>query len=172
MDYVQGEPIDAACAARSLAERVSLFIKAADAVQYAHGKLIAHADLKPGNILVSPDGRVRLLDFGISGLVGQDSRSPTGSGPLTKAFASPQRIAGAPPSVADDIFALGRTLAMLVADDAELMAIAAKAQAIFHRAAGVADLQLQVPQDVKHRFDQRFGPWRDFPWAEKQQINV
>lgn len=130
MDYVQGEPIDAACAARSLAERVSLFIKAADAVQYAHGKLIAHADLKPGNILVSPDGRVRLLDFGISGLVGQDSRSPTGSGPLTKAFASPQRIAGAPPSVADDIFALGRTLAMLVADDAELMAIAAKAQAV------------------------------------------
>lgn len=129
MDYVQGEPIDVACAERPLAERVSLFIKAADAVQYAHGKLIAHADLKPGNILVGPDGRVRLLDFGISGLVGQDSLSPTGSGPLTRAFASPQRIAGAPPSVADDIFALGRTLAPLVADDRELMAIAAKAHA-------------------------------------------
>lgn len=130
IDYVQGEPIDAACTERTLAERVSLFIKAADAVQYAHGKLIAHADLKPGNILVGPDGRVRLLDFGISGLVGQDSRSPTGSGPLTRAFASPQRIAGAPPSVADDIFALGRTLAPLVAGDRELMAIAAKAQSV------------------------------------------
>lgn len=128
MDYVKGEQIDAACAGRPLAERVSLFIKAADAVQFAHGKLIAHADLKPGNILVSADGRVRLLDFGISGLIGEDSRSPTGSGPLTRAFASPQRIAGAPPSVADDIFALGRLLAMLVGGDAELQAIARKAQ--------------------------------------------
>lgn len=128
MDYVKGEPIDVACARRPLPERVSLFIKAADAVRFAHGKLIAHADLKPGNILVSSDGRVRLLDFGISGLIGQDSRSPTGSGPLTRAFASPQRIAGAPPSVADDIFALGRTLAMIVDDDRELGSIATKAQ--------------------------------------------
>lgn len=130
MDFVKGEPIDLACAERPLAERVSLFIKAADAVQFAHGKLIAHADLKPGNILVSADGRVRLLDFGISGLIGQDSHSPTGSGPLTRAFASPQRISGAPPSVADDIFALGRTLSMIVGDDAELQAIAAKAQSV------------------------------------------
>jgi eukaryotic-like serine/threonine-protein kinase len=130
MEYFDGQPIDVASADRPLNERVRLLIKAADAVQYAHSRLVAHADLKPSNILVDADGRVKLLDFGIASLIGDGARSPTGSGPLTRDFASPQRIAGGGPSVADDVFALGKTMAFMLdgTSNVELTAIAAKAQ--------------------------------------------
>jgi serine/threonine-protein kinase len=130
-EYVEGAPIDEAAATLSAADRVRLFVKAADAVQFAHSRMVAHADLKPGNILVRPDGRVKLLDFGISGLIDGDARTPVGSGPLTRAFASPERLAGAAPSVADDVFALGKTLALILGGtgDHDLAAIAAKAAA-------------------------------------------
>ncbi|MEO5939013.1 MAG: serine/threonine-protein kinase [Sphingomonas sp.] len=133
IEYVDGLPIDEAAECVPLGGRMSLFLKAADAVQYAHSRMIAHADLKPSNILVGHDGRLKLLDFGISQLIDGESRpvSPSSSaGAVTRAFASPQRLAGDAPSVADDIFALGRTLTLMLDGevDAELAAIAAKAQ--------------------------------------------
>jgi serine/threonine-protein kinase len=131
IEYVEGQHIDDACANRPIAERVNLFIKAVDAVQYAHGQMVAHADLKPSNILVDREGRVRLLDFGIAGLIGAEGGSPTGSGPLTREFASPERLAGGGPSVSDDVFALGKTLSHVLegSADVELTAIVAKASA-------------------------------------------
>jgi eukaryotic-like serine/threonine-protein kinase len=131
MEYFDGHPIDRA--SEGLGDRacVGLFIKAADAVQHAHSRLIAHADLKPSNILVGPDGRVKLLDFGIAGLIGAGPRAGVGSGPLTRDFASPERIAGDGPSVADDVYGLGKTLSLILdgRDDQDLVAIAAKAKA-------------------------------------------
>ncbi|NNM75932.1 serine/threonine protein kinase [Sphingomonas sp. ID1715] len=129
MEYIDGRPIDEACAGLAAAERVTLFIKAADAVQYAHGKMVAHADLKPANIQVDANGRVKLLDFGISVLIGAGPRHFVGSSPFTRDFASPQRLAGGAPGVADDVYALGRTLQLILAGvpDAELHAIAGKA---------------------------------------------
>ena len=153
MEYIDGQPIDDACAALPLRDRIMLFIKAADAVQYAHSRMVAHADLKPSNIMVGPGGRVKLLDFGIAGLIGKGGASVTGSGPLTRDFASPERIAGAGPSVPDDVYALGKTLGLVTGStvapakagaaglakhqegpglrrgDADLHAIACKAQA-------------------------------------------
>jgi len=81
IEYVDGLPIDEAAEGLPLAARVSLFLKAADAVQYAHSRMIAHADLKPSNILVGHDGRLKLLDFGISQLIDGESRpvSPSSS---------------------------------------------------------------------------------------------
>lgn len=136
IEYVDGLPINEAAAGLPLSQRVALFLKAADAVQYAHSQMIAHADLKPSNILVGQDGQLKLLDFGISQLIDGEARADaprafgSSAGAVTRAFASPQRLAGDRPSVADDIFALGRTLAMILdgEDDAELAAIAAKAQ--------------------------------------------
>lgn len=129
MEHFDGKPIGVVCEGLSKRDRVGLFIKATDAVQYAHSRLIAHADLKPSNILVDTNGRVKLLDFGIAGLIGAGPRKGTGSGPLTRDFSSPERIAGEGPSVADDVFALGKTLALLLdgCEDEELAAIAAKA---------------------------------------------
>nr|WP_284732118.1 serine/threonine-protein kinase [Sphingobium nicotianae] len=129
MEYVDGLPIDEAVQGRTLAEKVKLFVKAADAVQFAHARLVVHADLKPSNIFVDGRARVKLLDFGISRLLeGEDEAH--GALPMTKAYASPARLAGAAPAIADDVYALGIILADLVdADsDADLQAIAAMAR--------------------------------------------
>lgn len=129
MEHVAGEPIDEAAAGLPLDGRILLFVKAADAVQFAHGRLIVHADLKPSNILVTGDGRVKLLDFGIARLL--DREAETDLQPLTHAYASPARRAGSPPAIADDVYALGLILSEVNDGDGDgdIMAIAAKASA-------------------------------------------
>ncbi len=131
MDYVEGVPFDLAVAHMVPDQRIRLFVQVAHVVQYAHGKLVAHADLKPSNILVDVHGRVRLLDFGISELLISDQTASVPKGAMTLAFASPQRQAGAAPSIADDVYALGKLLELIVGHthDADLKAIISKATA-------------------------------------------
>ncbi|HVY22284.1 MAG TPA: serine/threonine-protein kinase, partial [Steroidobacteraceae bacterium] len=77
MEYVHGEPIDRYCDNQRLGveERIRLFLKICEAVQYAHRNLIVHRDLKPGNILVSKDGIPKLLDFGIAKLLDESAQA-------------------------------------------------------------------------------------------------
>jgi hypothetical protein len=100
-------------------------------VSYAHSRMIAHGDLKPGNILVGRGGRVRLLDFGIARLVSDETDAFHLTGAVTSSFASPARLRGELPTVPDDVFALGRLLGQVTADahDRDLIAISAKASA-------------------------------------------
>lgn len=76
MEYVEGDPIDRYCNERGLTveQRLVLFGQICDAVQYAHRHLVVHRDLKPSNILVTSDGMVKLLDFGIATLLTHDRR--------------------------------------------------------------------------------------------------
>jgi serine/threonine-protein kinase len=75
LEYVEGEPLDRWCESRSLDSRarVQLFVEVLAAVAHAHSKLIVHRELKPANILVTPDGHVKVLDFGTTALVDADS---------------------------------------------------------------------------------------------------
>ena len=117
MERVAGMPIDLHCRERRLgvAQRLRLFLQVADAVAYAHAHLVVHRDLKPGNILVTPQGQVRLLDFGVAALLGDDAGA---AGSLTQlmgravtpSYASPEQIAGRPVSVATDVYSLGVVL--------------------------------------------------------------
>lgn len=98
-----------------IAARVRLFIDVLQAVQYAHGQLVVHRDLKPANILVTADGGVKLLDFGIAKLVAdsaseQTSLTQIGGLALTPDYASPEQITGSPIGVASDICSLGVVL--------------------------------------------------------------
>jgi len=129
MEYVDARPIDEAVADLSASQRIKLFVKAADAVQFAHGRLVVHADLKPSNIVVDGQGRVKLLDFGIARLLENEAEDIGSARALTRGYASPARLMGAAPTIADDVYSLGVILGHMVADlhDRDLTAIAAMA---------------------------------------------
>ena len=116
MQLVEGEPITAWVKARGLdiRARLGLFLQVCDAVQYAHRQLIVHRDLKPANILVTRDGEVRLLDFGIARLLSGDAEDEastrTGWLLLTPEYAAPEQVRGGVATVATDVYALGVVL--------------------------------------------------------------
>lgn len=111
MEYIAGRSLIEHCEANSLplAERLRLFMQVCDAVAYAHRHLVVHCDLKPQNILVRPDGRVALLDFGIARLIDIDTHAVavTGIAPLTPWYAAPEQLAGAAATTSADVYALG-----------------------------------------------------------------
>jgi serine/threonine-protein kinase len=116
MERVEGEPITQWCAAResTVEERLRLVVTCCEAVEVAHRNLIVHRDLKPSNILVSADGQVKLLDFGIAKLLGEDGEETlltrAGVHVLTPAYAAPEQILGGAVTTATDVYALGVVL--------------------------------------------------------------
>ena len=115
MEFVDGLPITTYAAQRRLdvAARVQLLRQVCGAVQHAHQNLVVHRDLKPGNILVTPDGTVKLLDFGIARLLregeGPDQLPPTQGGlhAFTPDYASPEQVRGLPVATPSDLYSLG-----------------------------------------------------------------
>jgi serine/threonine-protein kinase len=117
MEHVEGEPIDVHCDRRRLStrDRLELFRSVCSAVQLAHQNLVVHRDLKPANILVTSDGTVKLLDFGIAKLLAPQDiagihAAPTlarGRAPLTPRYASPEQFRDEPITTASDVYSLG-----------------------------------------------------------------
>ncbi|PWU08908.1 MAG: hypothetical protein C5B51_06970 [Terriglobia bacterium] len=117
MEHVEGRPVDVYCREEHLGveARLELFLRVCDAVAYAHGSLVVHRDLKPGNILVTPEGVPKLLDFGVAKLLGSslDARFTVtnfAARPLTPEYASPEQVLGRPITTATDIYSLGAIL--------------------------------------------------------------
>jgi serine/threonine protein kinase len=123
LEYVDGAPIDSWCDAHSLGieARVRLFLNVLGAVAHAHQNLILHRDLKPPNILVTADGQVKLLDFGIAKLLDE---AGTGGAPaeltltaaqaFTPDYAAPEQVQGQALTTATDVYALGVLLYQLL----------------------------------------------------------
>jgi serine/threonine-protein kinase len=115
LELVDGERIDRWCDANALTieQRLDLFDDVLAAVAHAHSHLVVHRDIKPTNILVDRDGRVKLLDFGIAKFV--EEQSPAADSTLTQEgghsftpeYAAPEQWRGETPTTATDVYALG-----------------------------------------------------------------
>ena len=111
MEHVDGHPLHRFADENGLGveARLALFLELSGAVAHAHRHLLVHRDLKPENVLVTGDGALKLLDFGIAKPVDGEAAAPTRTGihPLSPAYASPEQLRGEPLTTASDVYALG-----------------------------------------------------------------
>ncbi len=166
IELVNGEPLleHVARHAPTLRDRLALFETMLDAVAHAHRHLIVHRDIKPANVLVSTDGTVKLLDFGVARLLeSSDGANDTSTRVFSRGYASPEQEQGGAITTASDIYSLGVLLREMLtgqrqpnerrespivalALDADVAGILARATEIDpqHRYAGTAELRADL----------------------------
>jgi len=110
MELVEGLPLQVYCERAGLGrrERILLVVRICSAVRHAHQRLVLHCDLKPSNILVTPEGHPKLLDFGIAELV--SAAAGARGWPTTPGYSSPEQVRGEPLTVGADVWSLGALL--------------------------------------------------------------
>lgn len=121
LEYVAGLPITehAVRHALSVEQRIRLFLQACTAVSQLHEHRVVHRDLKPANVLVTDEGSVCLLDFGIAAVLDGSWPPPAHADAAVRSFtlqyAAPEQVRGEAPSVVNDVYALGVVLYELLA---------------------------------------------------------
>ncbi|MGH3499086.1 MAG: serine/threonine-protein kinase [Nocardioidaceae bacterium] len=112
LEYVEGDTLSGLLTGGPLPPKraVGLVAQAADALQVAHDKGIVHRDVKPSNLLVTPQGSVKVTDFGIAKAAADASVTATGQVMGTPHYLSPEQAAGSNVSPSSDVYSLGVVL--------------------------------------------------------------
>jgi tRNA A-37 threonylcarbamoyl transferase component Bud32 len=113
MEYVAGRTLDEAIrsgGAMTPATAVPLFCQALDGVEYAHRQRILHRDLKPANLMLTADGSIKVMDFGIARVLGAARVTRAGNLVGTIEYMSPERIHGEETDIRSDLYSLGIVL--------------------------------------------------------------
>lgn len=152
MEFVDGQPIDRYCDEHKLniSQRIQLFHGVLSAVRYAHQRLVVHRDLKPGNIFVTHDGTVKLLDFGIAKMLsrdssGEQSNTLTLAQMMTPEYASPEQVNGKPITTLSDVYSLGVILYELLTGHRPYQLLRA---AIHEMARVIAEIEPTRPSQI------------------------
>ncbi|MCW5964104.1 MAG: serine/threonine protein kinase [Bryobacterales bacterium] len=116
MEYVEGKPLTTYCADTGERQKLELFLAVCEAVQFAHRALVVHRDLKPDNIFVTREGRVKLLDFGIAKILDPLANKDQTQGvhAFSPNYASPEQLLGQPVTTSTDVYSLGVVLCELL----------------------------------------------------------
>ena len=119
MEYIEGNTLTSIVAKNrtiSLSDVLFIGAQVASGLQAAHQKGLVHRDIKPGNIMITPDGKVKVTDFGIVSLQNEESDiTKTGSILGTASYISPEQAQGRPVSIESDLYSLGTVLYELIA---------------------------------------------------------
>lgn len=115
MEYVDGPELARHAAGLGLRDKLRLFLQVCDAVEYAHRRLVVHRDLKMANILVTAEGAIKLLDFGIARVLEEaPGFGDTVTHLMTPEYASPEQLSGQPVTTLSDVYSLGMVLYVLL----------------------------------------------------------
>ena len=175
MEWIEGQDLSGWINTKpSRQSCLDLMMPLCEAVDHAHRQMIVHGDIKPGNVRVDGEGRVKLLDFGIARLVGATDENAAAIAALTPSFAPPEQHRGEPLDARSDVWALGALLSWMLRggrlhesteqsgeqkadpdaiDDAELLAVIDKACADDpgQRYASASDLLADLQRYRRHR---------------------
>jgi len=178
MEYLEGEPIDRYCDAHCLpvSERLELSLAVCRALEYAHGRLVLHRDIKPSNILVTADGTVKLLDFGLGRIQeepapGQSTATRVGQRWLTPEYASPEQLRGEPIAVPSEICQLGALLYKLLTGQTPYRLAGLTAAEVIDTVTRNEPVRpSRVWAEAAHRRDERAACYRSSPRALARRL--
>jgi serine/threonine protein kinase len=118
MEYIEGNTLTSIIAKNrtiSLSDILFIGAQVSSGLHAAHQKGLVHRDIKPGNIMITPDGKVKVTDFGIVSLQNEESDiTKTGSVLGTASYISPEQAQGKPVSIESDLYSLGTVLYELI----------------------------------------------------------